>query len=256
MTIDWLKEEEFYRKFETEYRPPKRYLVNSLVSKTSFVELSKILPQSLSSKVNENNGLGMCERWFGTAGENFLFTISCYGNLPLYLDFSSKDEVSEKYQWSFIEKLLDLPPPILNRIDWIRSEYSVNIGLSVKAKKNIFYKDEHGIIWEVYRAVDEKEAIELLNFLQKLKSDYEYWINEPEDENQTWIIIKHTPDGEQQIVARYTQRCSTEDSARRMSLRDNAYYQVKEEKSNKWGLTFHKGIIDKEGIFHAPDRNE
>ena len=255
MAIDWLREEEFDRRFETEYRPQKRYLVNSLVSETSFVELSKILPQSLSSKVDENEGLGMCERWFGTAAENFLFTISCYGNLPLRLDFSIKDEVAEKYQWSFIDKLLDFPPPILNRIVWIRSEFSVN-KLSVETKKSILYKDEHGIIWEVYRAVDKMEAIELLNFLQKLKSDYEYWIDEPEDENQTWIIIKHTPDGEQQLVARYSQRCWAEDSARRMSLRDNAYYQVKEEKSSKSGLAFHKGKIDKEGIFHTPDWKE
>jgi hypothetical protein len=76
MAINWIKRDEFQKRFETEYLPLKRYLIQSLESETSFAEVCEILPVSLSIDVNDDNGLGECKRWFGVAADNLLLRLT------------------------------------------------------------------------------------------------------------------------------------------------------------------------------------
>src|SRR6185369_8508187 len=108
MPIEWLKEEDLRRRFETDYRLQKRFIIPSLGSQTSFSELCSILPESLSSNLNEDDGLGERNCWFGIV-DNLPLIITCYCGIPdgLTLDFPERDELSEKFHWSFLEMITD-----------------------------------------------------------------------------------------------------------------------------------------------------
>ncbi len=186
MGIKWLNRGNFGEIFEAEYRPKKRFLVPSLTLEISFNELSKIIPAPPSLDIDECDGLGLRNMWFGITGEDSIFVIINYKGLPTetHIEFLYKDDLSEKYQWSFLEKLTELNSYIFKRIIWIRSEFFVNHKISAKPVKTIFYKDKYGITWQVYSAISENDTSDLLNFLHKLKPDFEYWIDNAEDINQ------------------------------------------------------------------------
>ena len=170
-----------------------------------------------------------------------MFILTGLQNDYIQLHFREKQE-NEKYQWTFLKKLVDFPKRLLQRIVWIRSDFILKLTTQYEAKNSIFYKDPHGIIWEVYRAKSLAEANELFGFLKNLQSEIDYWIDEPEDLGNSWIICRIL-NGEEKIVGRYAGRSMTEDSARFMSLRDSAVYKVKEEKTGRHGLAFANGLI-------------
>lgn len=84
--------------------------------------------------------------------------------------------------------------------------------------------------------------------MQGIESEYSYYLDEPEDRRFKWITVRNKIGEVEQVVARYGDRCATEQVARLMSLEDHAIYQVKEERDNgKKGLSFQQG-----GIFIIP----
>ena len=240
--MEWLQQEEFQRRFDKNYCPKNIYLIDSLVSEVSFSELNGILPISLSSHINEEDGLGFRNKWFGSI-DDLLFTVTCLSDDFIYLCLREKDDITEKYQWSFLEKLVGLPPRILNRISWIRTDFRVNRDFKGKAKSAVFSKTEHGIAFQIYKAVSEIETQELLNFLGGLNSECNYWIDKPEPINQTWVITKSSTNEDDKIAGRYTRRTVAEEVARLNSTSDNNFYRVQEENTGQNGLTFFKGTI-------------
>jgi hypothetical protein len=223
--MEWLRQEEFTNKFEENYRLKGICLTDSFASDRSFSELSEILLISFSYNIDEDDGLGFRNMWFGSVNK-LLFTITCFQNNYSTISFREKDKTSEKYQWSFLENFIDLPHQILNRISWIRDDYRIIRNFKAEAKCSIFFKSTHSVVFEVYKGASEIEAQELLYFLRGLKSEYDYWIDEPEPTNRTWIIIKSSPNDKDKIVGRYPRRSMTEESARFMSKRDDALYRV------------------------------
>ena len=135
--MEWLQEEDFQRRFDKHYRPKGIYLIDSLQSKISFSELSNILSISFCSNVDEKDGLGFRYRWFGSVGD-LLFTITCLSNNCTMISLRGKDDLEEKYQWSFLEKLVDLQHHILSRITWIRTDFWVKADFRAEAKSSIF----------------------------------------------------------------------------------------------------------------------
>ena len=236
----FISKDVFEELYEGNYRDQKIGLYPAARFPVSFAELSQFLPADFSYNLDEDDGLGFRYCWYGVAG-NELFILIGLQNDYIQLHFREKQEC-EKYQWTFLEKLADLPERMLQLIVWIRSDFIFNPTTQYEAKKSIFYKDRHGIIWEVYRATSLAEANELYVFLQNLQSEIDYWIDEPEDLSNSWIICRIL-NGEEKIVGRYVGRSMTEDSARFMSLRDSAVYKVKEENTDHRGLVFVDGKI-------------
>lgn len=240
--IEWLQQEEFQRRFDENYRSKNIYLIDSLELAVSFSELSNILPVALFSHINEEDGLGFRNIGFGCVGD-LLFTITCLPNKFTYICLRGKDDETEKYQWSFLEKLVDLPTQILRRISWIRSDFSADRDFKGEAKSAIFFKSNHGVVFQIYKAVSEVDTQELLSFLNGLKCEYDYWVDKPEPTKQTWIITRSSRKEVDKIVGRYTQRSFTEEAARLMSERANAFFRVNEENTGQTGLTFFEGKI-------------
>jgi hypothetical protein len=230
----------FEELYEANYRAEKIGLYPAISFPVSFAELNQILPAEFSYSLDEDDGLGFRYCWYGVVG-NEVFILTGLQNDYIQLHLGEKHE-SEKYQWTFLERLVDLPERLLQRVVWIRSDFTLKPTTQYEAKKSIFYKDRHGIIWEVYRAKSLTEADELFGFLQNLRSQIDYWIDEPEDLGNSWIICRIL-NGEEKIVGRYLGKSMTEDSARFMSLRDSAVYKVKEEKTGRHGLAFANGLI-------------
>ena len=244
----FISKDEFEELYGANYRAQRIGLFPAADFSVLSAELDHILPADLSYYLDEDDGLGFRHCWYGVAN-NELFILTDFQNDYLQLHFREKHETNlrekregEKYHWTFLENLMDLPKRLLRRIVWIRSDFFLKTTNSHETKNSIFYKDRHGIIWELYRAKSLAEANELFGFLQNLHSEIDYWIGESENSNNSWIICRIS-NGEEKIVGRYVGRSMTEDSARSMSLRDSAVYKVKEENTDRRGLAFANGKI-------------
>ena len=237
--IKWVHQKEFWQIYESAYMPKRIYLEDRVHSDASFTALQSIIPIAPSSNPNEFNEPVPCERWYGIH-DDLLFFITYYHTGEDDLTTISTRNVAvpqEKYLWSILKELSDLPAPILRRVSWIR-------GHRCGASKSIFFKDRHGVVTEVYRAASWQEAQDLLNFLHTLGSDYNYFIDDSENIDLDWIIARSRPGDPARIVGRYPLRSSAERVARLMSMKDDAVYRVKAEGINDLsGGVFFKGEI-------------
>src|SRR5690349_769774 len=114
-------------------------------------ELTAAVPTPPLHNQTDTDEPGPVDRWFGVSGGFYFYVthhlskdfalIACRAALP----------GQEKHRWSILEHLIGLPNPLMRRIQWIRSA-------TTTAQKAVSYKDESGIVCEVYRAEAEDEA--------------------------------------------------------------------------------------------------
>lgn len=176
--INWIQADEWGRHYDNiylTYYHPKLidFFEREIVVDISFCELQNIIPVPPVSNPADMTEPGPCERWYGFLNE-LLFWVTYYqtDRDKYFTDIICIAPPSQgRYRWSFLEKLIDLPSPILQRISWIHGHNNAN--------KSIYFRDKSGIPHEVYRAKTNIEATELLSFLQALKSEYRYYIDEP-----------------------------------------------------------------------------
>jgi hypothetical protein len=177
-TITWIQSEEWGRHYDNiyaaYYRPNRiDFFEQEIIADISLCELQNILPVLPASNPTDMTEPGPCERWYGRVKELLFWVTYYYTPRENYTDIICIAPPSQgKYRWSFLEQLIDLPSPILRRISWIRGHK--------RASKSIYFRDKTDRACEVYRSKTSLEATELLSFLLALKSEYNYYIDEPE----------------------------------------------------------------------------
>ena len=176
--INWIQVDEWGRYYDNiylAYYHPNRidFFEREIVVDISLSELQNIIPVPPVSNPPDMTEPGLCERWYGFVNDLLFWVTYYHSDTDNYTCIICIAPPSQgKYRWSFLEKLIDLPSPILHRISWIRGHDNPS--------KSIYFKDKSGISNEVYRAKTNIEATELLSFLQALKPEYRYYIDEPE----------------------------------------------------------------------------
>ncbi len=239
--INWIQADEWWSYFNnyyaTNYRSIQTYFFErEFIVDITLAELQNIIPVPAVSNPLDMSEPGPCERWYGRLNELIFWVTYYHTESNNYTLINCIAPLSpESYHWKFLEQLVDLPSSIFSRISWINGEKD--------AEKAIYVTDKNGLSYEFYRAKTHQEATELIAFLQGFKPEFNFYIDEPEDRNSTWVVVKIQPGELEQIVARYNSRSSTESVARAMSM-DDALYQVKEERDGgKIGLAFVKGKV-------------
>ncbi|BAY25229.1 hypothetical protein NIES2100_50350 [Calothrix sp. NIES-2100] len=189
--INWIQAEEWCAYYDDYYAVDKRanqihFFEQEFTVDISLAELQKIIPVTPVSNPTDMSEPGPCERWYGQINE-LIFWITYYhtesNKYTLITSISPK--YREKYHWSFLEKLVDLPSSILSRISWINGDRN--------PEKSIYVTDENGLSYEFYPAKTHLEATELIVFLQDFKSEFNFYIDEPEERNSTWVAGKIQP---------------------------------------------------------------
>ncbi|BAY08656.1 hypothetical protein [Calothrix sp. NIES-2098] len=242
--MDWIQAEEWWLKYKNyeaveDRANPTHFFEQEFTVDISLAELQKIIPVPPVSNPTDTSEPGTCERWYGQINELIFWLTYYHTESNNYTLISCMAPPSPRnYHWSFLEKLVALPSSILSKISWIKGYDN--------AETSIYTFDKYGLTYEFYRAKTHLEAIELITFLQRIKSELNFYIDEPENRNSTWVAVKIQPGEAEQIVARYNSRSSTESVAKAMSMNDDALYQVNEERvGGKIGLAFVKGKVIK-----------
>ncbi|HKQ05735.1 MAG TPA: hypothetical protein VJ464_11420 [Blastocatellia bacterium] len=236
--INWLLQDEFWHSLRLRYLPSQISLEDRIHVRVPLSAFKSYIPTTPIWNSDEFDEPGPSMRWYGTS-DDIPFFITHYekGDESL-TTISTLIPISykEKYKWSILEQLVDLPAPILRRISWL-------CGHKEGATTSLYFKDSLGIISEVYRAATDEEAKELLQFLLRLGTDYEYFLGKPENLALDWIV-KRNKENKDLIVGRYSLRESAERVARVMSISDRSiYYVIPAEDALSYQRTFFEGKI-------------
>jgi hypothetical protein len=177
--VNWISTDEWGQYYDKNYSAYCRskqidFSEKDIVVDISLVELQSIISVPPVSNPIDMDEPGPCERWYCCIDE-LLFWVTYYHTpSEKYTIITCVAPLFQgKYRWSFLEKLIDLPSPILRRISWIRGHND--------AEKSVYITEINGLSCELYRAKTYVEATELMNFLPAFKSEYKYYIDEPKD---------------------------------------------------------------------------
>lgn len=232
-----MNRQDFREELERRYRPLDVWIDARIVLSTSGVALRSFVPFAADQEGFEGDP-GPLSRWYG----------ECNGIL-----FSVESSASPYHQ----QTVLILPDPVKLGLDCMQDMLTqmkesglLDVGAIVWIKSNpnashsaITYDDEHGIKWEVYRAISQADAVSMYSCLQKSSPKLDYRIEAAEDTDSVWVAARIVDHCEKTIVARYTDRATTERAACSFSLSDDATFSVLREDAVGRGLSFRGGKI-------------
>jgi hypothetical protein len=171
--IRWLKFDEWQQHFENNYS--EYYCVQKIdfyyycfTVDLTLAELQKIIPFSPIYNPTEQDEPGPCERWYGCVDELLFWVTYYYTESQNYTLINCVAPLFKgNYRCSFLENLVDLPHPLLTYISWISCDDD--------ASQPVYFQAQNGVSQEIYRAKNNIEATELVNFLQSLNPKYQYF---------------------------------------------------------------------------------
>jgi hypothetical protein len=181
MMINWISFDEWRRYYDSYYSTYYRsnridFFEKEIMVDISLDELRIIIPVEPVTDPSEMDEPGPCERWYCCINELLFFVTYYHTASGKYTLITCIAPLFEgKYRWSFLEKSIDLPSPIMNRIAWIHGHD--------RAEQSIWIADADGSKYEFYRAKTYLEATELIDFLPSFKTRYTCYIGAAESRN-------------------------------------------------------------------------
>lgn len=215
--ISWLQQNEFWTSFKEK---SAANFVEQFETKIDKAILLKWIEADPLSNPDDWDEPGPCERWYGFSDEiPFIITYHDAGNDSFTTIQSQITSASKIIPWQILIDLRELPDAIFSQVYWIRGHQN-------DVLKSLFYQNEFGIRFEVYRAKDSQEAEDLLEFFEVRGTDYKYFVSDAENEKLEWLILRGDESRSSIEIGRYNLRSVAESVALQMSQKDSFIYRV------------------------------